>query len=311
MVALAQRIVDGGLIPHDDDHVAPFERLVKAALDPKLSLERQATRIVYEDDLYGALREMVQAEQLDFGMICRNARMPCERLWLEWRDVDASSRKGDLGKVDFGCLILPSPRKDAPGKLMFVVVNMSKTWYGKRLPPAPQVTCIFEADPPPYLTGNPTLSTLLWCMDDKQGAKYDEGLWKELNKLVVRTLVFAIFLLQQPKLIDQTEVRYAPKQNAKRAKHGKPELISYTKTKLKFHILGSNIERRAREGKHVEGVQGNLPDEKRGVRYHYVIGHFRCYHRGQSNEYLVWIEPHYRGDATKGVLIRERVLSKG
>lgn len=306
MVALAQRIVDGELAPQGEE-TAPFEKLVRIMLDSSLPLEKQAQKVVYEDDLYGSLREMVEAEQLDFAMVCRNARMPCERLWLEWRD----SPTDDGGAIDFGALILPSPRKDGAGQMLVVVVNLSKSFRGTKLDLEPQVSCVFETSPPPYTNGAPTMSHLIWCIDDKIGCKFEENLWKELNKMVVRTLVFAVFLLQQPKLIDQTEVRYASKQQAKRAKHGKSELISYTKTKLKFHILGSNIERRAREGKHVEGVQGDRPDEKRGVRYHYVIGHFRCYHRGQSNEYLVWIEPHYRGDAAKGVLIRERVLSKG
>lgn len=303
MGILAQAVLDC-TEKFPDTQETKYCELVKHYLNPKTPLEQQALRIVYQDDIYGALREMVQAEQLDFGMICRNTRMPVDRIWLEWRDCPTND--GNL--IDFGVLFIPNRSVEIAHDKLFLafVFNISKSTNS-----IPRLSCVFATNPPPYDAGIPTTTKLLWCLDDRNNTPFKPELWKQLCALTIRTAVFALFLLNQPKLIVQQDVQYCAKQNAKRAKKGKPELINYTTTKIKFHILGSNIERLARQGKHVDGLQGARPEsDKRGVRYHYVIGHFRCIHRGRSNEYLVWIEPHYRGDASKGVLIRERVLTK-
>lgn len=300
MAILAQAILDISKFPDTIEN--RYTDIAKHYIDPKTPLERQAVRIVYQDDLYGALSEMVRADQLDFPMICRNTRMPTDKIWLEWHD----SQTEDGALIDFGVLMIPNRTEGSDKSLLAFVFNRSKNTND-----LPRLSMVFATDPPPYANNIPNTTHLLWCLDDRNGQELKTDLWKLMCALAIRTMIFSLFLLNQPKLIDRTEIVYGDKQNKKRAKHGKPPLIDHTITKLKFHILGSNIERRAREGQRVAGLQGQAPEgDKRGMRYHYVIGHFRCYHRGQENEHLIWIEPYYKGDASKGVVIRERVLSK-
>lgn len=298
MAILAQQFLDR---KHNTDLVSPFDEALVECLCPTSVLENQAQRIVFDEDLYGVLREMVDAGQLDFHLVCRHARMPAGRLWLEWKNMFTS--RGGL--IDFGTLILP--KKDEPGRMLCIVLNNA---HGGPTNGDVRVTCAFLADAPPYQQGIKQQAQLLWTFTDGRH-DYNEALYKEMAGIVTRTLAFALFLLQQPKIIDSSDVQHASKINKKRAARGKRPLIAYQRITMKFGVLGSRIGQAVRVGSG-GSAGGNIREgagDKRTQRYHYVLGHFRTIHRGEENEIIRWIEPYYKGDASKGVLIRERNLS--
>lgn len=290
MAILAQRFLE---TEHDTSN--KWCKVVRDALTLSPDLDRVAPRIVFDEDLHDVLNEMSAEKQLDFKMVCKHARMPAHSLWLEWHNAKTSR-----GSLDFGCYI----RREDDGTLTCVLLNEAT---GNNIEySSPGITMAFTCRPPPYNEVNEKTvrGTIVWSMIDRRKRTDQSGAMQAgIIRMVLRTMTFALFLLAQPKITSNEDIVYGPRLQRKRKEKGKPELLSYRKLHMKFGVLGSRVASAPGRASIATGE-----GERRPMKYHYVLGHFRTYHRGEPNEMIIWIEPYYRGDASAGVLIRERHL---
>lgn len=290
MAILAQRFLET-----KPDKDSPYDPIVRDALTLSPDLSKVAPRVVFDEDLHEVLNEMSAEKQLDFKMVCKHARMPSHSLWLEWHNAKTTN-----GAMDFGCYI----SREDDGTLLCVLLNEAT---GNNIEySSPRITMAFESKPPPYHDADvhAVRGAVVWSMIEKhKQTKRSDQMQAGLIRLVLRTMTFALFLLAQPKIVTAEHVEYGPKLQRKRKEKGKPELLSYRKLHMKFGVLGSRVA--SAPGRAGIATGGG---ERRPMKYHYVLGHFRTYHRGEPNEMIIWIEPYYKGDASAGVLIRERHL---
>jgi hypothetical protein len=268
---------------------------------------RYADRIVFDENLNEVYHEMVDAEQLSPEMIFRNVKMPSSHLWIEWRVETAQNIRMQLG-----CLLVKTDRPELPVDMS--VITRSDQHGGCGL------VARFKIDEPPYLdvaslNGRPfkmTWSDADGRFIDKDGPgsrAFDDPndpRWGQLMNTVMKGAFFGMFLLQQPKVVEDVPVTHASKLNAKRAKRGKPPLLDYRRIYMKFGVLGSRVGiiKKARHGVAGDGAGGGKK------KYHHVLGHFRCYYRDTPQEHVIWIAEHWRGDPALGVSLKERNLTQ-
>lgn len=308
MTTLAQHFLEGRTKASKwDDMVIDRLRLEQTTAT---EYAKFADRVVFEENLNEVYHEMLDAEQLSAEMIFRNVKLPSERIWMEWRVEAAGNHRRQLG-----CLFVLTDREELP--LDMTVISRSDSHGGCG------VVARFKIDPPPYLdiehlNGRPFKMT--WSESDgrfldKDGTQSDikkpafedphDPRWGQLMNTVLKGAFFGMFLLQQPKVIEDVPVTHAAKINAKRSKGGKPPLLDYRRIHMKFGVLGSRVGviKKARHAAAGEGAGGGKK------KYHHVLGHFRCYYRDTPQEHVIWIAEHWRGDPALGVSLKERTLT--
>jgi len=298
MTTLAQQFIEKPA----DHHIAQevIDRLT-LEITSKNEYAKYADRIVFEEPLHLVIAEMIREKQIDMHMVFRNTRLPSENIWVEWKDTGVF-HKDKIYFERLGVLICPSGKTDLPIK-MYVVSSLHDRNIGSKVV---TVVAVYDLHTPPYPDAE-IYGKLQWCLDEKELATVNLGKWQETLNLAMKCCLFGLFLLQQPKVIEKTDVQHSPQLQKKRARNNKPALLEYSHIKMRFGILGSRmgvISRQSHDGNSsLEGGGGRK-------RYHRVLGHFRCYHRDTEAEHVIWIEPHYRGDPAMGMLIRERTLTQ-
>jgi len=279
-------------------HQDVIDRLTLSITSAK-EYDRHADRVVFEEPLNEIMLEMIREKQIDLNMIYKHVRLPCENIWMEWRDVHKGNHRESFDKM--GVLLCPSSDTDLPLRMSIVVTSHDKLLNID----ATSILAVYDMALPPYANGD-IQAKIQWSIDGREMTKVNVDTWTMTLNLVMKSVLFGLFLLQQPKVIEHCDVKHPPKLQQKRRKHGKLDLLEYRRVKMRFGVLGSRVGVITGQS---GGGNGNHYHGGGKKRYHLVLGHFRCYHRDTSSEHVIWIEPHYRGDPTKGMLIRERVLT--
>ena len=246
-----------------------------------------ADRYVFTEYLYEVLWEMVKNEQITMTMLVQHAQFPNKPTWIEFKN-ESHGRQ-----LVSGSLIVP---QSIDSRLKIYNVMMPTD-----IKNTPIVMFKVLQDWKPRGDDNYHMSLLY----PSGGAEHEVDQWLQAH---TRTMLFALFLVQQPRIVIQEDVKHDLKLQKSRAKSGKAPLLDYQRVYLKFGVLGSQV------GIITKRADASFPKDVTEAtatkRYHHVIGHFRVYHRGTDHEIVSWIEPHWRGDASKGVLIKEHVISK-
>lgn len=308
MTTLAQYFLDGDKVKR-----SPYDRQVVDALTLEYTTPndyaRMADRVVFDEELLEIYHQMIDDEQIEPNMIFRNVRMPSDKLWVEWKALTFNE-----DAMQVGALFEMTTRSELPVDMIVVCRSCRTGGMG--------AVARYKIDAPPYAQANGMPFKMTWsdadgrftaARDNPQGGDGatfkdpHDPRWGKLMSTFLKGAFFGLFLLQQPRVTDVTEVTHAEKLQQKRRKKGKRPLVEYKRVTLKVGIIAgkTGVLRRARSAAVAgEGAGGGKK------KYHHVLGHFRCYHRDTPEENVIWIAPHYRGDPALGVILREKHLVK-
>lgn len=308
MTTLAQYFLDGKGCrpsPHDGQLLNALTLEYTTAKD----FAKMADRVVFDDQLLEIYHDMLDNDQIEPEMIFRNVKLPSDKIWVEWNvlTTDVSSDGG----MQVGALFEMTHRPELPVDMLVMCRSVRTGGMG--------IVAKYKINPPPYLDQlNGTGFKMTWSDTDGRFTSVSNGeavnvvgisdphdpRWGQLMNTFLKGAFFGLFLLQQPRVTDVTEVKHADKLQAKRKKKGKPPLVEYRRVRLKVGVVAgkTGVLRRPGSAAPGDGAGGGRK------KYHHVLGHFRCYHRDTPNEAVIWIAPHYRGDPTLGVVLREKHL---
>ena len=270
---------------------------------PQKNLEHSAERIVVSDAITDLLIDMLNDGSLQIDQVLSTTRMPAPAVWVEWRDRDISfgvlleENLSKNGNVAVGVVV---HKTDGTGRIPAVAL-------AGQMPSMPQKKIARHEDGRSgfYLS-------VSWTYESESRAVLKGDLEEGAGEFrgVILTALFALFLMQHPKTIKTDLVVHDAKLQKKRLATNKLPLLEYTKIHIK---IGENRTVRASSDKDRARALDNKPVEMTGHetivrrRYHRVVGHFRTMRRTGD---VKWIDVHYRGDPTLGVVIRERNLEK-
>jgi hypothetical protein len=301
-----------------DGHVASLLTVPSPELTKHLSIEmlhRVAERIVYLDDIPSLSMELEENRQIDRASMVRTMKLPFDCYWVEYRTVAADMSDPNDGSAWYwGALFekrggttwtyiaagIPQDDGEIHASLVYVVQFVN--WPPVGLWPIDKSECLaFDLE---------------WAFDDFQlatrgkvntpaAADMTDGLYN-----CVMDMLFASFLVTQPKVLEEVQVQPSTKLQRSRAAAGKPPLFEYRRLKVRIGGTRKVYSHAQLSGRKLTSI-GDL-DSERAIqhrRYHKVMGHFRHYLHG-DNPHTTWIEPHYRGDPSIGVTFTEREVSK-
>jgi hypothetical protein len=119
-------------------------------------------------------------------------------------------------------------------------------------------------------------------------------------------IVNALFLLNVPRVSEVRESVASAKLQKARARRGKMPLLELKHVKL---MIGRGGVRYTNRGDLARRPGESVEEHRK--RLHQVIGHFRTYVKNREAPRVSWVPPHWRGDATKGIVLHERTIIGG
>ena len=262
----------------------PEERLskVKTAYDEKLTEALARTdceKVVFWQTIPDILRDMTDNGQVTAEMVMRSVRLPSDLVWVEYR-ATSDSRAGVLFV------------QEELGVIRSLVV------YGLEGAGSEIVYAVTFPQGLPMRSGEMSVNSHS-VSDDPEHPSNTKGGDRDL-KVILQETLFALFLLQQPKVYTDEVREPSPRLQKKRLQAGRERLPTYRSVTLHLGPV-------PRRGTSLEQTVGQvLEGQGRRHRYHHVLGHFRMYNRDSAEPKVVWIEPYFRGDPELGIVNRER-----
>ena len=315
---LAQSWLYGRRMPSPHDALVEKRLRLPAEFNPHSSvvvLNQLAERIVFTDDVPSLLYEMHDNRQLTYEGMLTSARLPYDCFWLEYKSIIGFDGFKDIDRAEYGALVV----KHHDGARLYIVIGTPYQDLGT----VSGLVYVVEFNVwPPVLHAHPKLPEgvkkalsfdVLYAYNDKRIKNEEEKAIDTLGGIVTE-LIFGIFLVTQPRTYHDEAVKWHPKKQAARTKHGKPPLLEYRRIRMR---ITKPVKRYAAQATATRGINTSItheldtehPDATTHRRYHKVMGHFRHYNN-HDPAYSVWIEPHYRGDPALGITFTERDVSR-
>lgn len=299
---LAQHFLYGWRMPTKyDPWLERALKLPTSVRDAATQLEHTAERLVFPDDLPSQLYSMLDNKQVTMKGILATTRLPYKSVWIEYAAFTDENEPMKTGAF---------LHERSDGRVILVYV------CGIHVKHANQFRCgithavQFDQWPPAcndVLHNGEVRQTfeveVLWShnmeelFDGRMAARYDIG-------AMVSEVLYAVFLVTQPKVYTDEYIQTSDKQRKARAKDRRPPLVEYRRLTLR---IGKAHKHYTRSEARSIASQSSQPldagDDIRHRRYHRVMGHFRHYMQPKDGRdpYTVWIEPHYRGNPELGV----------
>lgn len=244
--------------------------------------EYAAERVVFENTLCDVIANLMDSGQLGLEVVLQTVRMPCPAIWVEWPHMD----------VRFGVLLDQGSQVDGP---VAVTIVSGKRNSACTILYAGTLTSL------PVVAGAAPVAHLGFSAMGPVSAPQTQ----EFFISTVVEALFAVFLLQQPKVIVQQKVQHSPALQKARFKHQRLPLLEYRRV----HVLVGQTATPAIGER--SGQPGGYVGSTGRKRYHRVLGHFRVYGRETPTPKACWVEPFFRGDPKLGILLHERNLRTG
>jgi len=267
---------------HNLNHAWTVHDYVLHALGGSGDPRDTADRFVFQQSPALAMARLIDSKALAVETLRTSVKMPSTFLWIEF--PEDTKRLNNHYRVAF--LV-------GEGDDSILVTEVMD--FGRGCHPAPVSVMEFPLLP----WAAQSACSVLWCAaPNVQRA--------ELLKYAGSSVTGALFFLSVPRTIELREVKSARIRRI-HEKQVYPD-VEYKQVKLKIG------------GKHVQYVRREGESEAEyHKRLHHVIGHFRTYTHTYGSKGVekrpvpktVWIEPHWRGDASMGVLLREHIIETG
>lgn len=253
---------------------------------------RMAEPFVFDAPPREVLEPRVQRGELSLSIIAAGCRPVCEIMWFEWPTTNFHAtpanahpdypvgQKIEVNHLGHLCWTEANQLK------MIHCVGFNRIQDGKVY----AVPLMLTSMPLPPITFSDHGSTvkLLWAESAKR---------KEVFIAMAQDVLAALFLLCIPRTHSIETTHYSRTERRRALREGIP-LIEYKQVKL--HVGGQPKADKSTEHRTVELGETYVPR-----RLHRVIGHFRVYHKGESNQLITFIPEHWRGDASLGIVMHE------
>lgn len=247
-----------------------------------------ADRFIFRSHPAKELDLMIKAGALTLPQMGIIAKLPSPFCWFEWID----------GERRIGLLIIHDPFTET-----YKIIEVHD--YGHAVCPA----SLLRTTPLPWKfdkrSPNGTHAQeihILWHAlgHSSEAAKSD-------GSVTTGDFLSAAFLLSVPKVVEITPKHKVGIRRAWTDTDTEYPPIEYKRVTC---TIGGTTYRQAFERKLGES------ESEYTKRLHHVVGHFRTYHhypdgRDRPTPHTAYIPPHWRGDATKGLLLTERVMDTG
>lgn len=289
---LAQHYLERGA-PHKHsrnyEQALFYDREIKKALVPSpppcilQQWDQPADRFVFDEDVTVPMDSMLESKAVTVPQIYAASRWPSDKVWCEM--------PGTVDKRLFGFLATRLP----DGRRRVISILEHSLLLGDTGAPYP--VCAFILPELPYVcegTKRPTI-TVLWDVLEGNAVRWNTC---EFAKEAGTVLTDMLFMLSIPRVCEVREVMMRRGHN-NRVEHVLPR-IEYKAVRLR---VGKGSPR-------YEAQQPGESFEAYKRRLHHVIGHFRTYVKGRDMPRLSWVEPHWRGDAERGVLLKEHHVDR-
>jgi len=268
-----------------------------------------AERIVFTDDVPSLLYDMNDNRQLTFEGVLGSAKLPYDCFWIEYNTmIGMGTDEPDLDHCSYGALI---QRIGSIGVRMYIIIGLK--WNDADMISTLAYVVDFDKWPPiePSVKhgGRMALTFSVAYAFNYERIMRGKGTAATADLgSVVNELIFGIFLVTQPKVYSDEQVKWKASHKRARIERNKPPLLEYRKIRL--HICKPSKHYTTRP----TGIGGDSVDTESAAavqhrRYHKVMGHFRHYVNHEP-PHTVWIEPHYRGDPALGVTFTERDVTR-
>jgi hypothetical protein len=267
-----------------------------------------ADRIVMCESPDDLMFEMQENKQIILEDMYRHVRMPSSCVWIEWHT--APNSKNTVDNMQIGVLLDEERREglDTTGKIAVAVIAASKAPNGR-------CSVVYAG----ALNGLPNISdeegmfaNMSWAYDE--AARHHRGTQKDFV-VTITAAIFTLFIMQHPRLTERERVTHPVAVQKKRVAHNKLPLLAYERVYIRINKdVPASVRRTMADGTTARNNFSNTTtttDDVTHRRYHKVLGHFRTYYRGDARERVIWIEPHWRGDPTLGVVLHEHRVEKG
>jgi hypothetical protein len=304
MTTLMQQIIDDDCYYDPDignEKVIAFARMITMRrLNPTLaqhpgwlkalraSRPQIAERYVFDGvDPMKVIDDAVSTKQLTFPIVYKQARMPVDIAWMEWKISDTITEDGTPCHVG---VMIDTTLDIAPHRTGgFKTHGMMTLYFAEKDRPAKLVMVMFITEN----IGSPTLGyTVPYQMKAYDGETEDDR--QNLAALFMRDIMSLLFLITTPRTTEIVRQEWSSKLQKARRRRGKSPLLEYRKVTL---VVGS--PRRI-----IVGDQHTGPSGPR--RLHQVVGHWRKYLQGRNEPHITWVPQHWRGDAKLGIVVHDR-----
>lgn len=285
---LADRIIKAQDIPNRvDDYEKALKVLtwVQEWLKPRaanaLLMEPpppNVSRFVFDQDPQDVVNPLINAGSLHFKQIVNFSRMPTDQLWMEHTDamgwatgVFARRNKGNITLTLFlDCPNLPVTPVQALTVPDFPWSNMLSPDHNEE---GTLVTNLFSA------------------------------MRSRVAEQSIDTVAFfssCLFLLTVPRVCEVKAAMNAPLKVKYTGEDKPPTIYPPIEIRHVKLVVGQGRTRYVNQTQ-----QPGESDESYRRRLHEVIGHFRTYSKNRSEARIAWVPPHWRGDASKGIIIKQ------
>ncbi len=255
-------------------------------------MQKIAERFVFERTPFEIVNRLTELSKgtLTNDLIYEGCHLPATPTWLEmpvkFEDGQGYGKCGFMLDVDertnviVCAVVLDSPLMRAKKHSPCVVGTL-------RIPKLPFVK--------PYC-----FDVLKWHREGEEG--YDDA------EVYVRDLADALFLLQMPRVTETREVTHHPKKQRARQKAGKFPLVDYQIVRFNLHVpdIRYSSANRGVAKSYGAATRAEGGDGGETRRFHRVLEHVRVYREGREKPHVSLIPEHWKGDPSKGIIIKER-----
>ena len=242
-----------------------------------------AEKFVFNENAPQTVSELVRAGSVDKNVPFLVCGLPTDPCWVEW----------SLGGIRLGALLDTSIVWEDGG------LHTTITFAGKSRGHAARPLFLMRAPALPWTQKNirddAYNCAMCWCYAKDIDTRESQA---AQAKTTMRELVYCLFLINTPRIAEVEEVIPPARLNAKRRTARRPPLVEYRRLTLRVGVA------RARSGRAADSPPAEGEAERR--RLHQVMGHIRVYQKRRDVPHVTWIPPHWRGDASLGVVLHER-----
>jgi hypothetical protein len=302
MTTLAQQLLESDWRPPVGDNQAwAAYKLMMGHLSNNDDPTWRAERFQFIDNSMEEVRKFVNGGALDLMALVKTARMPAERIWIEWKDWggDPEGKQAQY-KIRIGILVEPIVA-DKHGEELTLIVCGSSDLVNAR-PIGALATGTFPWKLTQYKIGWGIPTRIIW--DGGYDGCFTERSSGINTPLLLQQLLIALFLINTPRVCTTEDVKPAAQLQRARRRRGKLPLIEYKQVRL---VIGRPTTRHEAVGHSAGASAGEDAIRK---RLHHVLGHFRVYTKRQETPKMAWVPPHWRGDAKLGIVYRDRDVVK-
>jgi hypothetical protein len=295
MPTLAQKILEQvAAIGYSDAEVDWTVKFITRRLLLPLAGQEDmvAERFVFEVQAPNLVTDWCNAGMVDWKTAVKSLNQPDVPIWIEY-PVNWGDKSDHPGRMGFMYGQVMDEQRPTIEKPRYVLAIVGEDTVEGHLGPQG----LFMMPPFPLEFSNPDLAARLVWFQDKMDPRTLTPTQLTMAQEMLADFCACLFLLQTPKLTEKRLSNFGPRKAKVQRQTGKP-FVELHRVTIRVGSAEPRYDRRG-SGASVTGERGR-------TKYHRVMPHFRTYHRDGPQPKIKLVDSFWRGDPTKGVIIKER-----